>query len=168
MRLLLSCAALTLALTACGGTTEDVPLTCDGVLIGAGETNRLWDFSGVTLDRSVCEVAAPTLSGFLSFNANGRYSVNAKGNVWIFPGAAGCGFDTTYGGFYKVEGNKVCFAESEADLAAFPCDGSGHDVSARPRSAGATFCVSGRNLELTSRTFIGLSAEAVLKLTQGQ
>lgn len=168
MRLLLSCAALTLALTACGETAEDQPLTCDGVLIGAGESNRLWNFSSVTLDQSVCEVPAPTLEGYLSFNSNGRYSVNAAGNAWIFPGAAGCGFNTTYGGHYKIVGNKVCFAETEADLAAFPCDESGHDVSARPRSAGATFCVSGTNLELTSRTFIGLSAPAVLKLTKGQ
>ncbi len=165
MRLLLSCAALTLALAACGGS-EDPPATCDGALLGAGESNRLWDFTGVTLDRSVCEVATPSLSGFLSFNGNGRYSVKAKGDAWIFPGAAGCGFDTTYGGFYKIEGDKVCFAETEADLAAFPCDESGHDVSARPRSAGATFCASGSNLTLTTRTFIGLSAQATLKLTR--
>jgi hypothetical protein len=121
----------------------------------------VWNFSGVTPSGASCDGGAATLTGFVSFNSGtGRYSVNAKVTGWSLPGQADCGFNTNYGGFFRSEGSKVCFAETEADLAAFPCDESGFDAAARPRSAGADYCVNGNTLSLSTRSFIGLSGVA--------
>jgi hypothetical protein len=151
------------------GTEESTDFTaCGGELVGASETTRVWDFTGVTLGGTSCSTDPATVEGFLNFNrTTGRYSVNVKTNAWRSATGA-CGLDTTYGGFFRQEGSKVCFAESEADLAAFPCDESGYEASARPRSAGADYCVSGSTLQLSTRTFGGVGGAAVLTLTRAQ
>lgn len=155
MRWLLLLGALSVGLTACGGGDDDAFVACGGDLTGGGA--RVWNFNRVALSGAACGADAASLTGFVSFNGSGRYSVNAKATGWSLPGQSDCGFNTTYGGFYKAEGSKVCFAETEADLAAFPCDESGFDAVARPRSAGADYCVTGPALELSTRSFIGLT-----------
>lgn len=150
---------LLLLLAACsGGDDDDAGFTACG-----GDPIAGWDLTTATFEAAQPDACVGGVSGFLFFNDNGRYSINLDIQAWKKAASdPACGFTAVYGGFYRVDGAKICLGDSSAEGDAIPCDGS------RPTSLHATadFCVTGDTLELRTDSFLDPRVSTVLTLTR--
>lgn len=148
-----------LGLAACGGDDppSDTFVACGGDVIAG------WDFvaARVIAGGDGCPDATAAM-GTLFFQSSGRYTINPDIDAWkLTPGSA-CGFMTSYGGFYRVEGSKICFGDSSAQGSAIPCEGT--PVTAQ--HGVADFCVEGDTLTLRSSSLLGLTFLGEMELTR--
>jgi hypothetical protein len=120
-----------------------------------------WDLASSALTGST-DMCMGGVSGFIFFNDNGRYSLSVDIKDWKPSPADACGFTAAYGGFYRVDGTKICLGDSSAEGAAIPCDGT------RPTTQHAVvdFCVGGAQLHLSSDHFLSARVPTVLTLTR--
>ena len=97
-------------LGACGGdATTDT--TCGGALSGT------WRFDAVTFEAGeACSADTPAVSGTLTFNDNGRYSLVLNSRAWAYGAGAACGVDKAHGGWWRTDGANVCFAMAQDQL----------------------------------------------------
>lgn len=146
---------------ACGGESGAFE-ACGGALTGS------WSFTGATLEGAGdgCDPGgAPAIDGFIVFNENGRYSLNARVALWKRTPSEACGFATADGGFFAAEDRSVCLAGTAAELEATSCDGGAPYVDPPLRGA-AEYCVAGDRLTLRSSSLLGLRFSAVLELAR--
>ena len=145
------------SLGACGGDAA-TDTSCGGVLSGT------WRFDAVRFETGeACSADAPAVSGTLTFNDNGRYSLVLDTRAWAYGAGAACGVDKAHGGWWRTEGANVCFAMAQDQLGA--CDESAYRPEL-PENAAGTYCVKDGVLSLRSRTFAGLTNTAVLRLVR--
>ncbi|MCK6550483.1 hypothetical protein L6R52_31895 [Myxococcota bacterium] len=150
--------ALGLGALAVAGCGSDGDAACGGDLTGQ------WSFTSATIEGAGdgCTPTGGGISGFLIFNANGRYTLNAMISAWKRTGDA-CESSTADGGFYTASGGSVCIAGTEGELAGASCDGAVPTLPVGLRGA-AQYCVEGDTLTLTTNTMLGLRFPAKLTL----
>lgn len=146
---ILALAVLATSIAACGG---DPP--SDGFVPCGGDVVAGWDLTAL---RAIAGgdgcPETPNPTGFIFFQPNGRYSLSMDTGAWMKSPGAGCGFMTAYGGFYRVEGRKICFGDSSAEGSAIPCEGTPPTT----QHGVAEFCVEGSRLTLRSDNLLGLT-----------
>lgn len=141
-------------------TFADNFVACGGdVAIGSA-----WDFvaARVIAGGDGCPEATAA-SGTLFLQSTGRYSLNPDIAAWKLRPGSMCGFKIAYGGFYRVEGSKICFGDSSAEGSAIPCEGP----PPTPQHGVADFCIiSGSELRMRSENMLGLTFLAEMELTR--
>lgn len=144
-------------LAACSGGDEDDT----GFDACGGDPTGDWNLVSSARSGST-DMCMGGVGGFISFNENGRYSLRVDIMDWQRTAADNCDFDLARGGFYRVDGSKLCIGDSSAEGPAIPCDGS------RPTTqhAVADFCVVGDQLQLRSDHFLETSVSTTLTLTR--
>lgn len=162
--LAISALACAFAAAGCGEGSQEIVFTaCGGDITGG------WTFLSASVMGSGDSCTPPasgekSIDGFIFFNDNGRYSLNAKVKAWKKdPSDPACDFSTAFGGFYRREEPHVCFANTTSDLESIPCDGSGV-IGARPLDAEAEYCASADRLRLRTSSLVHLRFEAILDL----
>ena len=149
--------ALAATLAACGGDAA-TDTTCGGALSGT------WRFDAVRFETGeACSADTPAVSGTLTFNDNGRYSLVVNGRAWSYGAGAACGVDKAHGGWWRTDGANVCFAMAQDQLGT--CDESTYRPEV-PENAAGTYCVKDGVLSFRSRTFAGLTNTAVFTLVR--
>lgn len=159
--------ALICTVAACGGDDDS---STDFSPCG-GNIERRWNFTRAEVegDGDGCGVAdgEATIAGLLAFTpATRRFSVSPIDvKLWKKDASSACGFREPFGGFYKVNGNRVCFAVDQATVDASPCDGSENLGASDPKYGSADYCVQDNVLTLSSSDVFYLRFPALMTLS---
>lgn len=152
--------AAVLSMVSCGDDEPEEFVACGGNLNGTQ-----WDLASARVLEGGDGCTESTATGVLVFNTNGRYSITANHTAWKqTAAAASCGVNTSFGGFYRIEGSRICFGDSATSGNAIPCDGS----MPTAQHAVADYCLKDSRLVLRSENFIGLRFPGELELTLRQ